>query len=156
MSEYALSLWGTISGVVTALGTIVIVFLMLKERNRPAAERNYWPWLIALAVIVVVSLTPGYMVYRLVHGVPSQSIQQTGSVTPPSGFNEGWPDAIQCYANYPLYGAQSSSYNFMYLTISRGVQKIGDVVRYFLVGTYNTPEHAKNNPDNNPEPCSSG
>jgi hypothetical protein len=64
-------------------------------------------------------------------------IWPASSVNLPSGFNKGWPDAIHCEYKDPDYGAGPSSYNFMYLSVSRGIQKVGDVVRYFLVGTFN-------------------
>jgi hypothetical protein len=84
MSEYALLVLGTIFGGITALGAIATVVLMWRDvYYRPAAQRKYWPWVIAAVLITVASVPPGYLAYRLFQGYPPSSIERPVYEAPP-------------------------------------------------------------------------
>lgn len=104
MSDHNLIVLGTVFGGLEAVGTYVIVFLMLKERERPEYDRRYWPFYIGLGIAVLATLPPGYLAYRLWSG-PTEQLPRSGQQgtisnqvaslpTSPSGLPAGtiWND----------------------------------------------------------------
>jgi hypothetical protein len=70
MSEYQLTIVGTICGAIGAFADITIVVLMIREKTQPVStssqqRRRYWPWIVALVLTTVASVAPAYFIYRL-------------------------------------------------------------------------------------------
>jgi hypothetical protein len=66
MSEYALTVAGTLFGAIGALADITIVVLMIQEKPTTISEQQrYSPWILALALTTVASVAPAYFIYRL-------------------------------------------------------------------------------------------
>jgi hypothetical protein len=86
MSEYALSVIGTVCGAVGAFADIVIVILMIRgEPQGVRTSRRYWPWLLAMLLITLASAPPAYLTYRLAWGTsPIESAPQAPAIPQPS------------------------------------------------------------------------
>lgn len=72
----------------------------------------------------------GRLIYNLYLAALLIVVASTIWMREPSGFNAGWPDAIQCFYSPPTGGAAPSKYLFAYDAVHRGVQKLGDLVTY--------------------------
>ena len=131
MLEHILEIIGTVTGI----GLLVIALL---ERYRPRQAAGASPMSATSAATTQTRWQPTVLA---IFGVTLiASAVGAWFESSPSGFNPPWPDAIQCHYNNPIGGTTPGSYNFTYNSIVKGVQKIGDIVKYDFIGNYNDPK----------------
>jgi hypothetical protein len=67
-SENALPILDTIFGGVGCVTNLAIVAMMFRERRKPLHERQWWPWITAMALIAVTAFLPGISTYWFLFG----------------------------------------------------------------------------------------
>lgn len=80
MSEYSLLVINTISAAIGAIAGIAMAIGMIREARKPAENRHYWPWLVAMALVAVIVSAPLLFAFWII-GYDSRSVAQLASTS---------------------------------------------------------------------------